>query len=125
MLEDKNGYMWLSNFISKYEIIESASDTSYRKLEGSSSSHPYFKDRIGYYNSGLADKNGDLWMTTYGGGAWKYDGKELVNYPVIFGETEVLLISIYEDRKGTIWLASQNAGVFKFNGTTFEKFELE
>ena len=62
-------------------------------------------------------------MTTYGGGVWKYDGNNLVNFQVKHGNTEVLLISIYKDNAGVLCLGIDNAGVYKFNGKTFENFE--
>ena len=81
-----------------------------------------FKNRFQYFNSGLLDDNGDLWMATYTGGVWKYDGEELFNFPIKDGEKEVLLISIYKDNKGVLWLGTDNAGVYRFNGKEFEKF---
>ena len=92
-------------------------------LEGVDMSEGQFRDRFPYFNSGLSDNNGDLWMTTYGGGVWKYDGEKLINYPVKDGETDALIISIYKDNKGVLWLGTDNVGVFRFNGKEFEKFE--
>ena len=125
LLEDKNGDFWLSNFISKYRIIESAEGPTYQKLEGVAKSSGLFENRIGYFNSGVASKNGDLWMTTYTGGVWRYDGNELSNIQVTYGDEEVLLIAIYEDNQGGIWLGTDNVGLFKYNGETFDKFEPE
>ncbi len=122
ILEDKNGYMWLSNFISKYRISDRDSKVEYEKLEGISKSEEHFQNRLPYYNSGLSDRNGDLWMTTYGGGVWKYDGDRLLNFPIKIGETEVLIISIYEDNKGVLWLGTDNAGVWKQDGESFKRF---
>ncbi|MFK7775437.1 MAG: two-component regulator propeller domain-containing protein, partial [Saprospiraceae bacterium] len=79
MLEDKDGYFWLSNFISKYKVIDQDGTVKYEKLKGIDPSNAAFQNRIGYFNAGVSDNNGDLWMTTYGGGVWKYDGKELIN----------------------------------------------
>lgn len=124
MLEDKDGNIWLSNFISRYKIKEENNTTTYEKLEGVDPSKGYFEDRLPYFNSGLIDKNQDLWMTTYGGGVWKYDGKNLFNYPIKEGNVEVLLISIYEDQQGVLWFGTDNAGVYRYNGISFEKFEL-
>ncbi len=121
MLEDKNGYFWLSNFISKYRIIETNGLATYEKFEGVATSSGYFEERLGYFNSGLVATNGDIWMTTYGGGAWKYDGEKLINFPVLEGETEVLLVSIYQDRQNVLWLGTDNAGVYRFNGKIFIK----
>jgi len=125
MLEDKNGYFWLSNFVSKYKVIEENGSVNYEKLEGIDPSYEPFQKRLPYFNSGLVDKNGDLWMTTYTGGVWKYDGENIFNFPIENGDTEVLLISIYKDNHGVLWLGTDNAGVFKFDGERFEKFELE
>jgi ligand-binding sensor domain-containing protein len=115
MLQDKDGYFWLSNFKSKYKIEPII--LGYEKIKGVE------KDKPNYFNSGLRDNNGDLWMTTYGGGVWKYDGDNLFHFPIKRGNTEVLLISIYKDNAGVLWLGTDNAGVYKFNGKTFEKFE--
>ena len=123
IIEDKEGYFWLSNFISKYRITEKDSIVSYEKQEGINKSEGHFQNRIPYFNSGLSDNNGGLWMTTYTGGVWKYDGDKLVNFPVKDGETEALLVSIYQDNNHDIWLGTDNLGVFKFNGESFNKFE--
>lgn len=78
MLEDKNGNLWfgvmdkgvyrydgtnLSNFLYKYD-------------------HPFFGDKSEKYISDiLQDKNGNLWFSSWnGGGVWKYDGKEFINF---------------------------------------------
>lgn len=121
MLQDRDGNMWLSNFISKYKI--SLDSNSYEKLEGIDPSNKLLEERLPYFNSGLSDQNGDLWMTTYGGGVWKYDGAILENFPIKEGNWTALLISIYQDKQGTLWLGTDNAGVYKYNGSSFEKFE--
>ncbi|MGB1268853.1 MAG: ligand-binding sensor domain-containing protein [Flavobacteriaceae bacterium] len=117
IIQDKDGYFWLSNFRSKYLI-----DTNvfqYKKLKGIE------KDKPNYFNSGLSDSEGNLWMTSYGGGVWKYDGQMLHNFKVNNGKEEVLLISIYQDNDGVLWLGTDNDGVYKYNGDTFSKFELK
>lgn len=121
MLADKDGNMWLSNFISKYQISENGS--AYEKLVGIDPANELLQDRLPYFNSGLSDEEGNLWMTTYGGGVWKYDGQELLNFPVIEGVTDALIISIYQDNQGVLWLGTDNVGAFRFNGERFEKFE--
>jgi len=122
MIEDKNGDMWLSNFISKYRITETHSVCKYEKITGIDKSNELLQNKLPYFNSGLSDSKGDLWMTTYGGGVWMYDGETLINFPVKKGDDEVLLISIYKDNSGVLWLGTDNDGVYKFNGESFEKF---
>lgn len=114
IIQDKDGYFWLSNFKSKYKI--ESNYLRYEKTKGVEKEKPH------YFNSGIVDKDGNLWMTTYGGGIWKYDGKELTNLEVKKGLENVLLVSIYQDKDGTIWLGTNNDGVYKQNGNKFEKY---
>lgn len=77
-----------------------------------------------YYNSAVTDdENGDLWMTTYREGVWKYDGAALTNFRMKDDQTDVFVISIYKDKQGVLWLGTDNAGVYWFNGRTFDKVE--
>lgn len=115
IIQDKEGYFWLSNFKSKYKI---EGDTSaYKKVKGIE------KDKPHYFNSGIVDKDGNLWMTTYSGSVWKYDGKALSSFKINNGKEAVLLITIYQDNKGIIWLGTNNDGVYKQHGDIFKKFE--
>ena len=124
MIQDKNGYFWLSNFYSKYKI-NPALPNGYEKLKAVDLPSEFTKDKLRYFNAGIADKDGNLWMTTYGNGVWKYDGKTLTKFEVKKGTENVLLISIYQDNNGTIWLGTDNDGVYKQNGDNFEKYVLK
>ena len=123
ILEDKNGYFWLSNFISKFKINKNDETITYQKTTGFDLRKPPLDDQLPYFNSGLRDHDGTLWMTTYGGDVWKYDGEKLINFPVRSGTSEILLISIYQDHEGTIWLGTDNDGAYQFDGVSFEKFK--
>ncbi|WMX13426.1 two-component regulator propeller domain-containing protein [Aureispira sp. CCB-E] len=122
ILEDNDGHIWLSNFKSKYSIKPNL-PKGYEQQTAVELSRETGRDKILYFNSGLADDKGHLWMTTYGGGVWKYDGKSLSNIEIKNGTKDVLLISIYQDNNGVIWLGTNNDGVYKQNGMTFEKFK--
>lgn len=117
IIQDKEGYFWLSNFIYKYSI--EAKTSVYKKIRGIEKDKPY------YFNSGIVRKDGNLWMTTYGGIVWKYDGKTLSSFKINNGKEVVLLVSIYQDKNGILWLASDNDGIYKQNGEKFEKFKLK
>lgn len=123
MIQDKDGYFWLSNFYSKYKI-NPALPLGYEKMRAVDLPKELTKDKILYFNAGLADKEGTLWMITYNGGVWKYDGNSLSNFEVKNGAENVLLVSIYEDASGTIWLGTDNDGVYRQHGESFEKFEV-
>lgn len=122
MIQDKDGYFWLSNFYSKYKFNPNLPN-GYEKVKAVDLSLEITQDKILYFMSGIADKEGNLWMTTYDGGVWKYDGKTLSNFEINNGKENVLLICIYLDKKGTIWLGTNNDGAYKRNGEKFEKFE--
>jgi ligand-binding sensor domain-containing protein len=122
MIQDKNGFYWLSNFKSKYKITTSDSTTTYEKFEGISNVNTIFEDELPYFNSGVASENGDLWMTTYSSDIWKYVGEELLKFQVIDGNTDVSVLAIYQDNQGVIWVGTRNTEIFKFNGTSFDKF---
>lgn len=123
MLEDKNGYMWLSNFKSKYKI--NSNSEGYEKIKTADHIQKSTGDKLPYFNSGLIASNGDLWMTTYHGGVWIYDGESLENYEVHNGRETVLLITIYQDRDGIIWLGTRNDGVYKQDDRGFAKFDFK
>jgi len=124
MLQDKAGYFWLSNFYSKYKI-NPFTPKGYEKVKAMDIPDSISKDKILYFNSGIIDKEGDLWMTTYHGGVWKYDGRSLSNIEIHNGKETVLLICIYQDHDGVIWLGTHNDGVYRKNGKRFEKFEIK
>jgi ligand-binding sensor domain-containing protein len=115
IIQDKDGFFWLSNFKSKYKIEPNTLE--YEKIKGVE------KEKPNYFNSGLSDNNENLWMTTYSGGVWRYDGKTISNFEINNGKKDVLLITIYQDNNGIIWLGTDNDGVYKQNGDIFEKFE--
>ncbi len=117
IIQDKDGYFWLSNFKSKYKFDPKKS--SFKKFKGIE------KDKPHYFNAGIVAKDGNLWMTSYGGRVWKYDGKNLTQFEVKKGSENVLIVSIYQDNNGTIWLGTNNDGVYKKHGDRFEKFEVK
>lgn len=121
IIQDMDGNYWLSNFYSKYRIAPNLHN-GYEKMKAVELPKEIVKDKILYFNSGIVDEKGNLWMTTYGGGVWKYDGKALLNFEINNGNEDVLLIHIYQDNNGTIWLGTNNDGVYKRIGDNFEKF---
>lgn len=75
-----------------------------------------------FFLSITQDNEGNFWLATYENGVWKYNGKELIHYPIKDGETNVYLFTISNDKQGVLWFGTHNAGVYKFNGSSFDKF---
>lgn len=53
------------------------------------------KDKILYFNFGIIDKEGNLWMIIYGGGVWKYDGELFFNLEIYNGIEVIFFVFIY------------------------------
>ncbi len=123
IFEDKNGKFWINNTRFRYNLKPNNSiNIDFQKEDGIGYLNKKNKKEFLFFLSITEDNEGNLWMATYDEGVWKYNGKELIHYPIKDGETEVLLFTIFKDNKGVLWLGSHNAGVYKFNGNSFENF---
>ena len=124
MIQDKNGHYWLSNFYHKYRI-DPHLPKGYEKMKAVELPKEIANDKLLYFNSGIADQNGNLWMILYDGGVWKYDGVFLSRFSLENGGKDFFLICIYEDKDGIIWLGTDNDGVYNLDGDKFEKWIIE
>ena len=64
------------------------------------------------------DSRGYLWITTWGAGLSRFDGKNFVNYGEADGFCSNDIQGIAEDREGNMWFGSWN-GLSKFDGRTY------
>ncbi|TND09282.1 MAG: signal transduction histidine kinase LytS [Bacteroidetes bacterium] len=67
------------------------------------------------------DKNGIIWIATYGNGLSAYDGEKFRNYSVKNGLTTNTLHALYPDKAGRLWVATP-IGVCRFDGESFTVF---
>lgn len=65
------------------------------------------------------DRDGAIWIGTIGGGAWRYDGRELRQFTAKDGLTTPDVMTIARDRDGELWFGG--IGVFRFTGPRFER----
>ena len=121
ILEDKDGYIWLSHFMRKYKIEEGASETKFKSEKGFDLSNNYGLEDIPYFNSGVL-YDGNLMVSTYGDGVWLFGEENLVPIPVESGSEKAYVVSMYKDKEGRIWLATDNGGAYYYNGAQFIKF---
>lgn len=70
----------------------------------------------------LADKSGNLWFGTGGGGAARYDGLNFTLFSQQEGLSNNNISCLYEDEKGNIWFGTWGGGVTKYNGQNFTHF---
>jgi ligand-binding sensor domain-containing protein len=64
-------------------------------------------------------------MSTYRGGVYSYDlsDKKMTYYPVMKGNDQLHIVSLYQDNHGGLWLGMEDDGVYRFNGNAFVKAE--
>jgi ligand-binding sensor domain-containing protein len=128
IIEDKAGDFWFCNTRYRYDIQPSSSirnETNYinyQKEDGIGYTTAQGVTDFPYFMSIVEDQDGNLWMATYSDGVWRYDGEELLHYPVKNGEKEVSIFSIYRDRQGVLWLGTHNAGAYRYSNGNFELF---
>jgi signal transduction histidine kinase/ligand-binding sensor domain-containing protein len=70
----------------------------------------------------LADRAGNLWFGTAGGGACRYDGKGFTNYSTNQGLASNTVRCIMEDKEGGIWFGTNGNGASRYDGKCFTSF---
>jgi len=69
-----------------------------------------------------ADKKGNLWFGTKGGGISVYDGAKWTSYTTSNGLNSDNILCLATDNDGAIWIGTDN-GVNCFNGTGFVSYK--
>ena len=127
IFEDKEGSFWICNtwhrYIFDFDKTTKSDKLQYKKANGIGNAKIFGGDEYIYYSHIVEDNNGNIWLTTWSQGVFKYDGKTITNYAVKDDKKDVNLISMYKDNRGDLWLGTPENGVFKFNGNTFERFK--
>lgn len=126
IFEDREGKFWICNTRHRYlfDWTKTAKTDRlvYQKTNGVGNAQVFEGDDYIYYSHIIEDEKGDIWLTTWSSGVYKFDGKNISHYPVTDGGESVNLVSMYKDRKGDLWLGTPDRGVFKWKGKSFEKF---
>ncbi len=126
IFEDQEGSFWLCNTKQRYIVNMEETGKSdrlkYQKINGIGNAEVFGGDEYIYYSHIIEDLNGDIWLTTWDQGVYKYDGKNITHYSVKDALNDVNLVSMYKDKLGNLWLGTPENGTYKFNGKTFERF---
>jgi ligand-binding sensor domain-containing protein len=69
----------------------------------------------------MEDRAGNIWFATNGGGAYRYDGKNLTNISKQNGLTNNFVNYILEDKNGDIWFATHHGGLSRYDKEVFDK----
>jgi ligand-binding sensor domain-containing protein len=126
---DRKGNIWVSsnNTVHRYN---GSSFTEFEiplvKVEG----QPY-SIRDGKVSFALEDSQGNLWFSTDGYGAFRYDGTSFTQFTKKDGLCSNTAWNILEDRQGRIWFTciqayqpkmTNDGGVCRYDGKTFTTF---
>lgn len=93
-------------------------------LEKISSKDGKYEHTIFSKNQGLAnqtvvsiqqDKNGTLWVGTYGGGVYSFDGLNFQRLEVNMELNQQSVLDIFIDKQGNLWFATLSHGVGNYN----------
>ncbi|MEM1356595.1 MAG: two-component regulator propeller domain-containing protein [Bacteroidota bacterium] len=77
---------------------------------------------IGTSWSILEDREGNMWFSTNGYGAYKYDGQSFTQYTEEDGLNDNHVDQILEDSKGNIWFGTRFGGLSRFDGERFVNY---
>jgi len=127
--EDTTGILWVGtrNGLNRFNPIKGTFKRYLHDPDDPSSISNNF-----VYSSIYMDKQGNLWLGTYGGGLNKLDTKTEKFTSFEFdpdnptGISDNVVFSIYEDEKGYFWIGT-NSGLNLFNPSTgkFKRYGLE
>ncbi|WP_113662153.1 ligand-binding sensor domain-containing protein [Pedobacter nanyangensis] len=127
VLADSKGRIWIGNngigvllmegdavinFSEKHHLIHPTSTRRGDKSQPGTLEHVFAIEE---------DSEGNIWFGDRDTGAWKYDGKKLVNYQIDPKLNAQMIWSIYEDQNKNLLFGMAGGGVYKFNGKTFDK----
>lgn len=79
--------------------------------------HHYSSDSRFMNNSITAihqDKKGNLWLGTYGDGAYQFDGKRFKRFDYGQELYNTSVLNIYEDKEGLLWFATLDKGLLNY-----------
>ena len=66
----------------------------------------------------VVDKNGTVWLGTWGGGLARFDGEKFINYTVQDGLPSNHVFMLHEDQHGILWVGTSN-GIAQFSDGEF------
>lgn len=123
VIEDRDGAYWICNTKHRFRIEPESKDGKLVYTREPGIDPRLTHGEVIYFQGAVADAAGDLWLSPWGGGIWRWDGKHARNYPVKDNGAHTHVITIFKDNAGTPWLATQTAGPYRFDDDSFEPFK--
>ncbi len=109
---DKNGAIWYGTGEGLYKITQTSSGYTLLKL---GKAEGFMTNSI---TSVKEDRQGNIWVGTYGDGAYVYDGKKFFRIDYHLELYKQTVLDIYFDSHNNVWLATLAHGVAEYNTTS-------
>lgn len=123
IVEDKDGKFWFGESSRRYSVdLRDPSAPRFVSEVGLRDPRDPTRGLLDGIISGLVDREGVLWLASYGGGVVRHDGTSTTHYPVTDRGVPITVYTIHEDNRGVLWLGTHKAGPYRFNGEEFERF---
>lgn len=123
---DSKGNLWIGNNGIGVLLYDGVSTINFTKKNNVNDENSYRggvlspRGTLNHVFTIAEDRHGNIWFGDRDTGAWRYDGKNLVNYTLKDGLASIFVRVIYKDKKGDLWLGMEG-GLCKFNGVSFDK----
>ena len=130
VLEDSQGRLWIGNNGIGVLLKEGETIVNFSKVQGKLLPMEAFESNTlakrFSANTGLQsvfalaeDCHGNIWFGDRDTGAWRYDGKALVNFAIDEKLSSKMIWDIYEDHNRNLLFAMAQGGVYQFTSNTF------
>ncbi len=127
ILEDSKGNLWIGN--NGIGVLLKSGDSTINFSEQNGLIHANSSGMGDPSPSGTLehvfvieeDSSGNIWFGDRDTGAWRYDGKSMVNYTIDNKLQTQMIWNIYEDKNEDLLFVMADGGVYKFNGNTFDR----
>ena len=114
LLEDRDGYFWLSSGMRRLGNIlvrwNGSKWESFDNVDSSPNSKPTFA---------LQTNDNSIWFGTVKEGVFKFENGVFEHFPVSMG-IPLYITSLAEDSRGRLWISSGGGGVVVFDGEAFQ-----
>jgi len=113
--QDHSGRLWFTLGAYPGKGVDILRDSTFIHLDEKDGLPSGFIQGIG------EDRNGNMWLCSWGGGVSKFDGQTFMNYSVKDGIVHPDVTSVHHSIDGYIWFGTWG-GLTRFDGTQFVNF---
>lgn len=123
LFEDSKGNLWFARDGYGACKYDGRSFTHFTKKDGLCSSNVASITEDGQGNIWFGSITSDFPEYIEEGGASRYDGQAITQFPEVRGLTANDIYNLYADRAGNIWIGAIRVGAYRYDGKAFTLFD--